>query len=182
MRIISGKNRATKLFGFDVEDEGKRPTLDRVKESIFNTLQFDIDGAYVLDVFAGTGNLGLEANSRGAYVTMIDNDKNSISIIKKNIAKCHAQNDVTLLFDDYANVVKKFARENKKFDIIFVDPPYHLGMGDIAVQNCLQILNDNGIIVYEHSNSVKFEKTPNTNVKTKKIGSVVVEYITKCCE
>ena len=178
MRIIAGKNKSTKLFGFDIGDDGKRPTLDRVKESIFNTLQFQISGAHVLDLFAGTGNMGLEANSRGAKVTIVDNDKNSIKIIKKNIEKCHAQNEVTLINDDYKNAIEQF-KKGSLFDIIFIDPPYMQNMGEDAILRSLEILADDGVIVYEHSVNVGFN-LQGINYKSKKIGTVMLEYIKKC--
>ena len=122
MRIISGKARGTKLYTLDGM-ETTRPTLDRVKESMFNIINNEIPDAVVLDLFAGSGAIGLEFASRGAKkVYLCDNSKNAINIINKNIEKTHLNNYVETLNCDFREALKKL--ENLNIDIIYVDPPY----------------------------------------------------------
>ena len=108
MRIISGKARGTKLY--TLEGENTRPTLDRVKESIFNIIQNEIEGAKILDLFAGSGAIGLEFLSRGAEKAVLcDNSKEAINIIKKNIEKTHMGNQAYLINADFESCLEKIA-------------------------------------------------------------------------
>lgn len=121
MRIISGKARGTKLY--TLEGENTRPTLDRVKESIFNILQGKIEGAQILDLFSGSGAIGLEFLSRGAErAVLCDKSKEAINIIKKNIEKTHMEKRVQVINTDFENCLEKL--KNEQFDIIYLDPPY----------------------------------------------------------
>jgi len=121
MRIISGKARGTKLY--TLEGENTRPTLDRVKESIFNIIQSEIEGAKILDLFAGSGAIGLEFLSRGAErAVLCDKSKEAVNIIKKNIEKTHMENHTQVFNEDFENCLEKL--ENEQFDIIYLDPPY----------------------------------------------------------
>ena len=121
MRIISGKARGTKLY--TLEGENTRPTLDRVKESIFNIIQSEIEGAKVLDLFAGSGAIGLEFLSRGAKrAVLCDKSKEAINIIKKNIGKTHMEQNTEIFNTDFENCLDKL--KNEQFDIIYLDPPY----------------------------------------------------------
>lgn len=121
MRIISGKYRGLQLVSFEAGH--LRPTTDRVKESQFNILRDDVEGAKILDLFAGTGNLGLEAISRGASeVTFVDKNKKSIAIIEKNIAKLKMDEPYKILQLDVLKYLKAY--EGNGFDVIFVDPPF----------------------------------------------------------
>lgn len=120
MRIISGKSRGTKLN--TLKGLETRPTLDRVKESVFNIIQEKIKDAVVLDLFSGSGAIGLEFASRGAKkVILCDNSKFAIEIIKQNIEKTHLQNQVELHKCDFREMLKKIS---EKVDIIYLDPPY----------------------------------------------------------
>ena len=114
MRIISGKARGTKLY--TLEGENTRPTLDRVKESIFSIIQNQIEGAKILDLFAGSGAIGLEFLSRGAEEAVLcDNSKEAINIIKKNVEKTRMEENAQILnmhFEDCLNKLK-----NQQFDI-----------------------------------------------------------------
>ena len=121
MRIISGKSRGTKLY--TLEGENTRPTLDRVKESIFNIIQGEIEGAKILDLFAGSGAIGLEFLSRGAdKAVLCDKSKEAINIIKKNISKTHFEDKAQVFNIDFENCLEKL--KNEQFDIIYLDPPY----------------------------------------------------------
>ncbi len=151
MRIISGCRRGHKLHEFAGSDV--RPTTDRVKESIFNLIQFDVPDAVVLDMFAGSGALSFESISRGAKrAVLIDNDRNSVAIIKKNIQE--------LGFQELCEVKEKscfdFAKTcNEKFDIIFLDPPYNKGYIEPALESISDndLLYEDGIIVLESDNT-----------------------------
>jgi len=136
MRIISGKARGTKLY--TLEGENTRPTLDRVKESIFNIIQNEIDGANVLDLFAGSGAIGLECLSRGAnYAVLCDKSKEAINIIKKNIEKTHMEDRVKLINTDFENCLEDLKKE--QFDIIYLDPPYNTDYIYIAIQKIIKL-------------------------------------------
>lgn len=121
MRIISGKARGTKLY--TLEGTNTRPTLDRVKESIFNIIQNEIEDATVLDLFAGSGAIGLECLSRGAKKAVLcDKSKEAIQIIKRNIEKTHMEEKAQIINADFESCLEKI--KNEQFDIIYVDPPY----------------------------------------------------------
>ena len=121
MRIISGKARGTKLFTLEGLDT--RPTLDRVKESLFNIINNRIYASSVLDLFSGSGAIGLEFASRGAKnVTLCDVSKKATDIIKKNIEKTHLEEIVELYNLDFKKMLEEI--KEKEFDIIYLDPPY----------------------------------------------------------
>lgn len=146
MRIISGKYRGKKLKGFDID--GTRPTMDRVKESLFGMIQGYVIDASVLDLFAGSGALGLEAISNGSSrVILCDNNKSAIDTIIYNSKDF--DDDIDIINIDY----KKFLKEtNSKFDIIFLDPPYGAGVLNKAIRIIEErdLLNDGGILVCEY--------------------------------
>lgn len=150
MRIISGKNRGTKLY--TLEGENTRPTLDRVKEPLFSILNFYIEESVVLDLFAGSGALGLEAISRGASEAVLcDNARNAIHIIEKNVEKMSVNSKVKILNLDYLKALEKLKSQKYKFDIVFLDPPYQTDFSEKASQKIVEysLLNENGIIVIE---------------------------------
>jgi len=122
MRIISGKFKGHHLVSFKADHI--RPTTDRVKETLFNKLMFDLEGARVLDLFCGTGNLGIEALSRGAqHVTFVDAHKQSLLITRENLQKLKVEkNDYSILQKDVLSYLKGY--EGEKFDVIFADPPF----------------------------------------------------------
>ena len=121
MRIISGTARGTKLY--TLEGNNTRPTLDRVKESLFNIISERIYESEVLDLFSGSGAIGLEFASRGAKkVYLCDNSKAAYQIIKKNIEKTHLKEKVELYNMSFLELINKL--KTNKFDIIYLDPPY----------------------------------------------------------
>lgn len=151
MRIISGSMRGTKLYTLDGMDV-TRPTLDRVKESLFNILNFKLKDSIILDLFAGSGALGLESISRGAKHTYFcDSSFNAIKVINQNVQKTRCQDKTTILQKDYKKALEKFEIDNLKFDIIFLDPPYKTDYNIEAVRIILKkdLLNDDGIIIIE---------------------------------
>ena len=120
MRIIGGRYRGHRLVSFQANHI--RPTTDRVKETLFNILMGDIESAQVLDLFSGTGNLGIEALSRDADgVTFVEKHRKSLSILKQNLEKLKIEEGFQIFSQD----VESFLRRSKsKFDIIFIDPPF----------------------------------------------------------
>ena len=122
MRIITGRARGTKLV--TLEGDNTRPTSERVKEAVFSMIQFDIEGRRVLDLFAGSGQMGLEALSRGASeACFVDNSKAAVSVIKQNIAKTHFENESTVILGNAEDYLKRISG-GKQFDLVFIDPPY----------------------------------------------------------
>lgn len=177
MRIIAGKHRGKKLSQFNLDHI--RPTSDIVKEAMFNSLQTIIKDSVFLDLFGGTGSVGLEAYSRGAKsVYICDNNINSIKLIKKNNALISGQANV--IFSDYEKAINNFAKEKIKFDIIFIDPPYLTNFGERAIEFIYKhnILNNDGIIVFEHHKNKEF-KVPEfcELVNEKKYGIKKVLYL-----
>ena len=144
MRVITGTARGRRLKtpeGMDI-----RPTTDNVKESIFNIIQFDIEGRRVLDLFAGTGQLGIECLSRGASeVVFIDSSRDAVRIVKENLKTCGFNAPVLQM--DAVNYLKACG----KFDLIIIDPPYDSGIYDSVLEtiNLVDILSDGGIIICE---------------------------------
>lgn len=175
MRIIAGKHRGLVLYTFD--SDNIRPTADRVREGIFNKLQFVISGAKVLDLFGGTGAISLEFLSRGANkVVTVDNNKNSINLITKNFLK--AKEEVNLITDEYYNALSRL--KNEKFDIIFIDPPYATDFGEKAIEiiTKLNMLEEDGIIVYEHLVDKTFKIPEDFDIiDQKKYGTIMVSYL-----
>ena len=144
MRVITGTARGRKLK--EPKNMDIRPTTDKVKESIFNILQFDIEGRRVLDLFAGTGQLGIEALSRGAKsTTFVDESNEAIKIVKENLEQCKLKGDVVR-----ENAIT-FLGQCGKYDVVFLDPPYASGLMDAALSKIIQfdILADGGIIICE---------------------------------
>ncbi len=147
MRVITGSARGAKLK--TLEGLATRPTSDRVKEAIFNIIQFDIQGRRVLDLFGGSGQLAIEALSRGAdYAVIVDQSAEAVRVIKDNLKKVRFDQQASVFQMDYLRYLST-ARE--KFDIIFLDPPY----AEKSLENALRkiseidILSDGGIIICE---------------------------------
>lgn len=123
MRIITGSAKGTKLFSLEGEDV-TRPTAERAKEAIFSMIQFEIEGRRVLDLFAGSGQLGLEAMSRGAaYAMFVDSSREAMAIVKKNAEKTRFFSECGYLVSDYRSYLRK-ASGKERFDVVFLDPPY----------------------------------------------------------
>ena len=150
MRVISGKFKGRKIEGYDIE--GTRPTQDRVKESLFAMIQNELIGARVLDLFTGSGNLGIEALSNGAdTVYFVDNNPKCIETVNRNLKNIDKDN-LKILNLDYKAALKYFKNNNIKFDIIFLDPPYNLNCLDFCLEKIIEcdILEENGIIICEY--------------------------------
>jgi len=147
MRVITGSARGRRLK--ELEGMETRPTTDRVKEGLFNVLQFDIEGRKVLDLFAGTGQLGIECLSRGAAsAVFVDRRPDAVSLAKENLKLCNLTDRARVVAGDSMEFLKA-ARE--KYDLIFLDPPYAADLLEQALTAIasFDICREHGIIVAE---------------------------------
>lgn len=162
MKIISGKYKGRILKGYDMI--GTRPTMDRVKESVFAMIQDYIKDSIVLDLYSGTGNLGIEAISNGANKSyLIDNNKIAINTIKDNIKMLNIDN-TNIINSDAMDALRSFINQNIVFDIIFLDPPYQTNELDKAltlINDNIFLLNNDGLIVCETELEIDYEKYKN---------------------
>lgn len=176
MRVISGTARGVRLE--TIEGLGTRPTTDRVKENIFNIINWDIHGEKVLDIFAGSGALGIEALSRGAeFCTFIEESPRATRIIRQNL------NNTKLL--DYSEVLEKKVENallsvRSQYGVIIMDPPYNQGLIIPTLEeiSALNLLEEEGIIIVEHDNT---DKLPDhiagfERYKIKKYGRTCVSF------
>jgi 16S rRNA (guanine966-N2)-methyltransferase len=146
MRVITGTLRGKRLI--TLEGESVRPTTDKTKEAIFSIIQFDIPNAEVLDLFAGSGQLGIEALSRGAkHCVFVDKSKESIGVIRQNIESCKLENSSRILNYDAEDYLKM---AHHSFDIAILDPPYSLGLIPKVLSGVDEIMNPGGTVVCEH--------------------------------
>ncbi len=140
MRIITGTARGTKLM--TLEGEATRPTTDKVKEAVFSMIQFDLEGRKVLDLFAGSGQMGLEALSRGAaHATFIDEARAAVDIIIDNAKKTHLFDKCRVATQGAVPFLKSAAGRDK-YDILFLDPPYRTGL----LAQCLKTMADGAVL------------------------------------
>ena len=183
MKIISGKYKGRKIFGYDIN--GTRPTMDRVKESLFSMLQEYLKGSICLDLFAGTGNLGLEAISMGAKkVYFVDNNIKAIKTIKENILNFDIEKESIILKNDYKKALNYFNINNIKFNIIFIDPPYESNYIIEALKKIekYQLLENDGIVVCESDTLEKIQYSEKfTCIKNKKYGNKYIEILQYKC-
>lgn len=150
MRVISGNNKGKKLFA--PKDISVRPTADKIKESIFNIIGYIDEESIVLDLFAGTGSIGIEFLCRGAKEChFVDVAHKSVEFIKKNISLCKLEDKSKVYINDYEKALSFFARNKMQFDYIFADAPYHLNCSsniiDIVIKN--NLLNKDGTLIIE---------------------------------
>ena len=157
MRIITGKAKGIRLK--TLEGDTTRPTAERVKEAVFSMLQFDIEGRRVLDLFAGSGQMSLEALSRGASeAVLVDKSLDAIKIIEENSKKCGFSDSCIIRRCDYLEYIKR--NKGEKFDIIFLDPPYALHFYAPALRTLLEydMLKPTSLIVCESGEEEIFDK------------------------
>lgn len=174
MRVITGKARGVNLK--TPEGMQTRPTTDRVKEAMFSIIHFEVPGAKVLDLFGGTGQLGIEALSRGAEsAVFVDSREDSCKLIRENLARTKFQNQGRVVRADYLEYIR---RCREKFDIIILDPPY----AEVFLENALKtiveidILQTDGIIVAERpvGKELPFEFVGFTRSKDYKYGKTLL--------
>ena len=147
MRVITGSARGRRLG--ELKGQETRPTTDKVKEGIFNAIQFNVEGARVLDLFAGTGQLGIEALSRGAaHCTFVDRRSDAVKLVRENLELCGLSDRAQVLAGD---AMAYLAARSGRFDLIFLDPPYAADLLERAIETIARfdILNEHGIIVAE---------------------------------
>jgi 16S rRNA (guanine(966)-N(2))-methyltransferase RsmD len=151
MRVITGIARGKILKTLDGNDV--RPTSQKVKEAIFSALQFEIEGRRVLDLFAGSGQLGIESLSRGAKsAVFVDSSNASIKIIKQNIESTGFESNAKVFMADYATFTSS---SRDIFDIVFLDPPYQKWLLLPAIKSVLPLMSDYGVIVCEYPPEVE---------------------------
>lgn len=174
MRIITGKYRGRRLE--TPKNDKVRPTSDKVKEAIFSILFDEFYDGVVCDLFAGTGNLGIEALSRGAKrCYFADSSKDSISLVRQNLNACKIKDEAVVLAGDYISALNRI---REKLTVIFLDPPYEAGFMLPAMQEIekLELLEKEGTIVAEHS---IFEELPDClgkyeKIKEKRYGKIAI--------
>lgn len=150
MRVISGLAKGHMLKS--PKGLNTRPTADRIKESLFNIIAVYIRGANILDLFAGTGGLGIESLSRGAeFSVFVDKSHEAVKVIYENLFHTKLNENAKVINADWCYYIKNIYDENKKFDIVFMDPPYSKGIVDEALKliDEKNILTHDGIIVVE---------------------------------
>ena len=152
MRVIGGQARGRRLK----TPKGKRvrPTAARVKEALFNILPHDLSGTKVLDLFAGTGNLTLEALSRGAAEAMlVDSSTESVKAIRENLRRLNLVDRAKVWITPVTRATRLLARRGETFDMIFLDPPYGQRLVEVTLKNVAEggLLRDSGVLIAEHS-------------------------------
>ncbi len=179
MRIIAGQKRGLRIDAPKGQDT--RPTLDRVREAIFGMIQFDIEGKSVLDMFAGSGAMGLEALSRGAAsAAFCDKSGRSAAVVRQNIARLGYEPLSRVYECDCREAVLRAVGEGKRFDIVFLDPPYEYGLTELAITSLLEhgALNPGYMLICEYARTKPPSFPCGTAVKsTKTYGDVGVSII-----
>lgn len=160
MRIISGIAKGKSLSA--PRGKGIRPTSDKVKEALFDILRERVEGAIFLDLFAGTGGIGIESLSRGAEMAVfVEKNRAFLKILKGNLLSSSLISQADVYLTDAVEFIKKMNTLKRRFDLIFVDPPYHTG--DVKriflCLSSLDIINENGLIIFEHFHKVKLDKS-----------------------
>ena len=175
MRVITGTAKGVNLNALSGTDT--RPTSDKVKEAMFSAIQFDVEGAVVLDLFAGSGQLGIEALSRGAKKAyFVDNNSKAIAIIEENLNKTGLSNRQLHRVDRLPhNAFLRMVKEN--FDIAFLDPPYEKGFLEKTLPSVALKMNPNGIIVCEHEKKLKLQEQVVCTCDENGVKSFIVEKV-----
>jgi 16S rRNA (guanine966-N2)-methyltransferase len=170
MRVISGSARRLALIA--PRGEGTRPTTDRIKETLFNIINPDLYECSFLDIFSGSGAVGIEALSRGANnATFIENNKEAIDCIITNLEHTKLINKSTILKTDYKIALDKLSNEGKAFDIIFIDPPYDklIEKDVLEILSKSSLINENTIIIVEASIETSFDYVKDLGLELNRI-------------
>ena len=180
MRIISGVSKGRRLL--TPRKPSIRPTSDRVKESIFNILGREVQDKVVLDLFAGTGNLGIEALSRGAKRALfVEKDRQAVRLIKKNLLQCGMEERSKILSTDVNRAIAILSQQGESFDLILMDPPYEKGLIEKTLFKLTskRIYQEDSILMIEHD---RREPLPHTIanwslVRQRRIGDTVISFL-----
>ena len=149
MRIIAGSARSRQIKAPQGRDT--RPTLDRVRENVFNILQHQVRGAVTLDLFAGSGAMSLEALSRGASMAvMVDRDRAAVAAEKENVANLHFEDRARILPMDWQAAVRQLQAEGIRFHLVFLDPPYAMRDMTQVMQALIPLLEEDAVVLLEH--------------------------------
>jgi len=180
LRIISGNLKGKKIRS--IKGTKTRPTSDRIRESIFNILAFDIEDACILDLFAGTGAFAIEAISRGAkFAVLIDISKSSVSVIRENFKSCNLGGRNRVIKWDITKNLTCIERSNPPFNLVFVDPPYEKGFLEPTLLNLhlSYCLKAGGLIIVEHSLREPIPEEPTVFEITdrRKYGKTLVSFL-----
>lgn len=181
MRIISGTSKGRKLA--TPKSHSLRPTSDRVKESIFNILRGEIEGKLVLDLFAGTGNLGIEALSRGARkVVFVEKGRHALGLIQKNLAQFGFEERSETLPIDASRAVRVLKQGGKTFDVIFMDPPYEKGLIEKTLLRLSShpVYHRDSLLVVEHHRREALPPILHgwNLVRQRQMGETVISFLT----
>ena len=180
MRIISGVLKGRRLT--TPKGQGVRPTSDRVKESIFNILGGEVEDKIVLDLFAGTGNLGIEALSRGARKALfVENGRQALKLIQRNLAQCGMEGRSEILAKDVNRAIGILKEKGDLFDLILLDPPYGKGWVGRTLMKLQseRVYHENSILVIQHDRREPLLDISNrwTLLRERKIGDTVVSFL-----
>lgn len=158
MRIIAGSARGRT---FDApQGRDTRPTLDRVRENVFNILQMKVRGAKVLDLFSGSGAMAFEAISRGAeHAVLVDSDRLAHTVERQNSVKLHMENQCTILHCDWQVAIRNLASRGEMFDVIFLDPPYAMHDMTHVMKELIPLMSKDAVVLLEHE-AKTFPLTP----------------------
>ena len=152
MRIIAGEARGRTIEA--PPGSTTRPTLDRVRENLFNMIQGEVRDRSVLDLFAGSGALSLEALSRGAaFAVLADRDRRACETQKKNIGRLGYEARTQIISGDWRPVLERLRREGRRFDLVFLDPPYAMSDTNALITSLAPVIDDRSLIVLEHEAS-----------------------------
>ena len=176
MRVISGKYKGRKLVA--PKGEKTRPTLDRTKETLFNMLAFDLPNSRCLDLFSGSGQIGIECLSRGAATCVFcDNNDDAISVIKTNLSSLGIVGQ-QVIKSDFKNALNAFA--GRQFDLIYIDPPFNSDFYNVALQIIAKnnLLSEGGQVVCETRDDIQFDSQFVT-IKERKIGTVKFVFLVR---
>jgi 16S rRNA (guanine(966)-N(2))-methyltransferase RsmD len=171
VKVISGKLKGRNIKGYDIL--GTRPTMDRVKESVFGMIQDYLLNSVVLDLFAGSGNLGIEAISNGANKAYFnDKNKKCLNVIKDNLKEFNVQDDSILTNMDYHEALNYYKNKGIRFDLIFLDPPYKEQIINeiLEIIKSNDLLNKNGLVICEFTSKERYLGNDFTIYKERKYG------------
>ena len=183
MRIISGASKGRKLV--TPKSQSLRPTSDRVKESIFNILGGEVEGKLVLDLFAGTGNLGIEALSRGAKkAVFVEKGRQALQLIRRNVIQIGLEGRVEIIPRDASRAIGILKWRGEIFDLIMMDPPYEKGLikRTLTKLNSHPIYHVNSILIIEHDRREPLPSIPEgwNLIRERRMGDTVISFLTPC--